>query len=156
MKESFVYLNLPSRVTSEPLQMLRLWPVIQNVEEDWWSPWVFFVAATVFSLTIGWVIWRIRFSLSSSSIYLYVIFIGVVFVWRKQQQQQQKKGIPTIHNTHHISSSYTFFCMHTYDDAKLSLWNRERHILISFSLQLACHFTGSYTPLMLYAFLQAV
>lgn len=108
----------------------------------------FFVAATVFSLTIGLVMWGISL--------LSVVYLSVCDIYRGclrregSKKANRKKEFQTIQNTPHFILVLSLFCcMHTYDVAKIARWNRERHILISFfhSLQHCRSTTGSYTLL---------
>lgn len=87
--------------------MRRLWPVIQNVEEDWWSPWVFFFCCSNCFFPYNRVVGYMR-NFSRSSIYLYVIFIGVAFVCEGNSQQQKKRITQTIQYTPHFILVHSF------------------------------------------------
>lgn len=88
----------------------------------------FFVAATVFSLTIGWVRWRIFLSLSS--IYLYVIFIGVVFRFRRKIG---KERIPeTIQYTPHFILVHFFLHAYLWWCEVISVKSRKTHFDLPF------------------------
>ena len=84
------------------------------------------------------------------------IYRGCFRFWRKHQWKKNRNPNDTKHTTFHLV--HFFFCMHTYDDAKLSLWKSRKDtfwfLFLSLSLSLASTWclTGSYTPCVLFLF----